>query len=291
MTPLSELYQRLFFPHYIINVFFCLPYFIIRYVPTLKNYLDLSLEPPETKIYFVIGGLIILKFRTLASTEEWLSISFSYLKILTLIMFYLYGKTLWAVLYAIAMGVFFVVFPQPPYQGPTKIFELSDQDLLNIRHNKFHELDENDKKSEKGKGKEQVDQYWIIFFYTTWSKTCEVFEFTVAKTSVKYTSSEVHFGKIALDLYPSVAEEYEISLSPTSLDLPALILLKNGRETGRLPKRVEDEQLGQIKNQRLRNAKVTWDRLGWDRSMKSIVETFKLDTLNKKDILINPAAN
>ncbi|GBB98731.1 hypothetical protein RclHR1_03300011 [Rhizophagus clarus] len=282
MTPLSELYQRLFFPHYIVNFFFCLPYFIIRNVFILKNHLDLSLEPPETKIYLVIGALIILKFRVSASAEEWLSITFSYLKILNIIMFYVFGKTLWAVLYAIAMGVLFVVLPQPRYQGPTKIIELSDQDLFDIKHNKFRKFEEHIT-SEKGKDK-QVDQYWIIFFYTSWSKTCEVFEVTVAKISMKYTTSEVHFGKIDLDLYPNVAEEYEISLSPTSLDLPALILLKNGKESGRLPKRGKDnEQLDQIKNQKLRNVKETWDRLGWDRSMKSIIETFKLDTLNKTE--------
>ncbi|GES77094.1 thioredoxin-related transmembrane protein 2 homolog [Rhizophagus clarus] len=259
MTPLSELYQRLFFPHYIVNFFFCLPYFIIRNVFILKNHLDLSLEPPETKIYLVIGALIILKFRVSASAEEWLSITFSYLKILNIIMFYVFGKTLWAVLYAIAMGVLFVVLPQPRYQGPTKIIELSDQDLFDIKHNKFRKFEE----------------------HITSEK---VFEVTVAKISMKYTTSEVHFGKIDLDLYPNVAEEYEISLSPTSLDLPALILLKNGKESGRLPKRGKDnEQLDQIKNQKLRNVKETWDRLGWDRSMKSIIETFKLDTLNKTE--------
>lgn len=75
-----------------------------------------------------------------------------------------------------------------------------------------------------------------------------------------------------MDLYTNVAEEYEISLSTTSLDLPALILLKNGKENGRLPKRGKDnEQLDQIKNQRLRNVKETWDRLGWDRSMVCII--------------------
>jgi hypothetical protein len=81
------------------------------------------------------------------------------------------------------MIVLFVVLPQPRYQGPTKIIELSEQDLNDIKYNKFHKFEEN-VKSEKGKGK-QVDLYWIIFFYTTWSKTCEVFEYTVAKTSMK----------------------------------------------------------------------------------------------------------
>ncbi|CAB5395664.1 unnamed protein product [Rhizophagus irregularis] len=152
-------------------------------------------------------------------------------------MFYLFGKTLWAVLYAIAMSVLFVVLPQPRYQGPSKIIELSDQDLYDIKHNKFHKLEE-----------------------------------TLKVKKVKANSKSFY-------------EIYNIEcLFCRKSRLPALILLKNGKENGRLPKRGKDnEQLEQIKNQRLRNVKETWDRLGWDRSMKSIIETFKLDTLNKTE--------
>ncbi|CAI2181965.1 16146_t:CDS:2 [Funneliformis geosporum] len=208
-------------------------------------------------------------------------------------MLYLFDKKLWAILYAISWSALFVVLPQPSYQGPTKIIELSEQDLNEIKRggyelHKFKEItdEEHDKikKSENGKGKEQVDQHWIIFFHVTWSPVCRTFESTVAKTSVKYTTTDVHFGKIDLDFYPNLAQEYEISLSPTSLDLPALIYFKNGRENARLPKSFkdgDDVQLDQIKNKTLKSAKVTWDRLGWDRSMKSIITAFKLDTISK----------
>ena len=90
--------------------------------------------------------------------------------------------------------VLFAVLPQPWYQGPTKIIELSEQDLHDIKHGgyKFHKIreitneeHENIKRSEKGKGKEQADQYWVIFFYATWSPACKIFESTVAKTSIK----------------------------------------------------------------------------------------------------------
>jgi len=77
-----------------------------------------------------------------------------------------------------------------------------------------------------------------------------------------------------LDLYPNLAQEYELSLSPMSLDLPALVYLRNGIENGRLPKKVkhdDDAQLDQIKSPTLKNAKATWDRLGWDRSMVCIL--------------------
>ncbi|CAG8458484.1 1020_t:CDS:2 [Acaulospora colombiana] len=183
-------------------------------------------------------------------------------------------------------GALFIVLPQPTYRGSTKIVELTPEDLDNIQGNNFQvpkivEL-EDDEVKDKGKTKE--DRYWVIFFYVTWSNVCRNFESTVAKASLKYTTSNIHFGKIDLETSPKLAEDYNISLSPTSLDLPTLILFKNGKENGRLPQKVRDgtdADLDRIKSQTLRSAKVTWDRLGWDRSMESIVSAFKLDTLHK----------
>ncbi|CAG8550931.1 25528_t:CDS:2 [Racocetra persica] len=109
---------------------------------------------------------------------------------------------------------------------------------------------------------------------------CRNFEPTVAKTSLIYTTPDVCFGKVDLDQYPMLAEEYDISLSPTSLDLPTLILLKNGKEISRLPQRIT-EDLDRIKSKTLRDVKDTWDRLGWDRSMQSIITVFKLESLHK----------
>jgi hypothetical protein len=57
MTPVSELYQRLFLLHYIINVLFCLPFFIIRNVPTLNNLLELSLEVLAESKFFIYTTL------------------------------------------------------------------------------------------------------------------------------------------------------------------------------------------------------------------------------------------
>jgi len=87
-----------------------------------------------------------------------------------------------------------------------------------------------------------------------------------------YTSPALRFGKIDLDLYPSLSTDYSVSLSPTSLDLPTVVLLKNGREIKRLPVKSEEYGTGEgtgerSKNKTLRNVKETWDRLGWDRSL------------------------
>ncbi|RHZ75412.1 hypothetical protein Glove_214g26 [Diversispora epigaea] len=283
-----ELYQRFFAPHYIINFLYVLQFFVIRYVPSLgSHFLDLSLEPPEKTIYIVFLILALIKFKSSSNAEEFLSIFFVYGKFLNLVMFYWYGKTLWIILYALIWGLLFVILPQPSYRGSSKIVELTSDDLHDILHDKVPKIIELDDENnlQKGKAKEKGNaHYWVIFFYATWSAACRNFESTVAKTSLKYSSPNVQFGKIDLDCYEGVSQELDISLSPTSLDLPTLILFKNGKEIGRLPQKNRDgsvEDLDKIKNKTLRNAKVTWDRLGWDRSMKSIISTFKLETLHK----------
>ncbi|CAG8623142.1 6238_t:CDS:2 [Cetraspora pellucida] len=188
-------------------------------------------------------------------------------------MFYLFDKTRWSILYAIIWFVLFTALPQPTYQGRSAIVQLTAEDLRDIQHNNYQvsEITEiaHDKK-DKRKEKADNDQYWVIFFYVPWSNACRNFESTVAKTSLIYTTPEVRFGKVDLEQYPTLAEEYNISLSPTSLDLPTLILLKNCKEISRLPQKIRDgsnEDLNRIKSKTLRDVKVTWDRLGWDRSM------------------------
>ncbi|CAG8717597.1 15500_t:CDS:2 [Gigaspora margarita] len=289
MTPISDLYQRLFLPHYIINFFYTLSFFVARYVSF--RHLDSSSKPTyEMYIYTTLLSLIILKYRSSGSAEEFLSITFVYGKLLNVVMFYLFGKTLWSIIYVIIWVVLFAALPQPTYQGRSEIIGLTTEDLRDIQYNNFKvpKITEITETTHDGKDKKKEttdnDQYWVILFYVLWSNPCRNFESTVAKTSLKYATSNVHFGKIDLEQYPALAEEYNISLSPTSLDLPTLILLKDGKEISRLPQKIRDgsnEDLDKIKSKTLRNAKVTWDRLGWDRSMESIITEFKLESLHK----------
>ncbi|KAG9294274.1 hypothetical protein G9A89_021633 [Geosiphon pyriformis] len=287
MIPFSELKQRLFLRHYVINFFFCLPVFVIRYIPALSSrLLNLSLEPPEFKLYFIVFVLLLLKYRSSTSAEEFLSIFYLYGKILNATLFYMYGKTAYTIIYCVIWGGLFAVLPQPNYHGPTKIIELSGDDLYEMERNEFKnpkiiELsskeisDQNKEKTTDKINETSIDQYWVIFFYATWSPACLNFESTLAKTSLKYTTNDIHFGKINIEQYSKLADEFEISVSPTSLDLPTLILFKNGKEIKRLPQKSGDsqdnEEFEKIKSQTLRTAKATWDRLGWDRSMVSLL--------------------
>ncbi|CAJ0767802.1 8201_t:CDS:2 [Entrophospora sp. SA101] len=192
---LKEFKQRLFLPHYVANLLFILPYLIIRYILPY-DYLDISIELPEKRIYMIFTFLISLKYKTTGSLED------------------------------------------------SKL------------------------RKKKNKIEEENEEYWIIFCYVSWSNVCRNFEPVVAETSLK----NINFAKIDLEKYPAVADEYNISLSPSNFDIPTLLLLKNGDLISRLPQDPDtiinqNDQMKQLKSPLIKNIKVTWDRLGWGRDM------------------------
>ena len=51
----------------------------------------------------------------------------------------------------------------------------------------------------------------------------------------RYTSSTLQFGKVDLGQWPSLALEMKIDTSPSSTQLPTLVLFKGGKAVTRMP--------------------------------------------------------
>ncbi|KAI9234305.1 MAG: hypothetical protein BYD32DRAFT_423855 [Podila humilis] len=196
----------------------------------------------------------------------------------------------------------FIAFPQPSYQGPSNVIWLdasqleylttpgnkapssssstSSTKLRNRKDNaKIVELDENgdeidQDKEELSEGKKtELDpsHYWIIAFNTTWSSPCRHFEAVLARCSITYEKKNVHFAKIDMDLVSEgdqIAEKFKISLAATTLDLPSLILFKDGKALKRLPLKIGTMAAGEVLG-----------KVGWDRSESSVVQSFELAAL------------
>lgn len=79
------------------------------------------------------------------------------------------------------------LFPQPWYQGPSKITELSED--------MFREQVQ--RKKTNGKGKQKPVKYWVVMLYAHWSVACLNFEAVLAKLSLEYTAEHVKFGRLA----------------------------------------------------------------------------------------------
>ncbi|ORX80562.1 hypothetical protein K493DRAFT_412123 [Basidiobolus meristosporus CBS 931.73] len=251
---MSELVQRLFRPHYISNLLLSLAPFVIRLVPALCSALLFS-EPSEAqttteqRIYLGVGFFILLKFRKTGSAEEFLSVGFLYAKVGGLLLLYFYGAWKLILCYLGVWTALFILFPQPSYQGPSKIVELSSEELAQGIEDTL-----------KGDGKELA---WVVLLGVPWSPKCQYFEVPFAKLSLAYTSDGLKFGKIDVEKYPEVAATYDVSTSSTTLELPTVVLIRNGKELGRLPSRSDGKGFSL-----------------WDHTEQSVIDEFQLDQLS-----------
>ncbi|KAI9246613.1 thioredoxin-like protein [Sporodiniella umbellata] len=201
------------------------------------------------------------------SAEELASVVILYTKFFTLCsLFWRYG--FWtASAYTVGWIVFSTLFPQPRYQGPTEVSELN---LTGFQ----------EKVLKKAKIQEIVDDYWVVMLYANWSVSCLNFEAVLAKLSIEY-KGHIHFGKIDIDIYSDLAEEYGVSKDPASFDLPTLLLFHQGKEISRLPQLTVNKQ-GQTTS-KADAAKDTITRLGWNKKPSTIVQAFQLEKIRNEN--------
>ncbi|KAG0055625.1 Thioredoxin- transmembrane protein 2 [Gryganskiella cystojenkinii] len=153
-----------------------------------------------------------------------------------------------------------------------KIVEL-DEDGQPLDQEDHEEQGHDHTQGETDAGLSELDpsHYWIIAFTTTWSSPCRHFEAVLARCSIKNKSKTVHFAKIDMDTVEEgdqIADRFKINLSATTLDLPTLILFKDGKPLKQLPLKLGTKVGGEVLG-----------KVGWDRSESSVETTFELALL------------
>ncbi|KAK9765546.1 Thioredoxin- transmembrane protein 2 [Basidiobolus ranarum] len=251
---MSELAQRLFRVHYLSNLLLSSLPFIVRFTPTLcQRFLfadpDQVQATIEQRIYLGISFFILLKFRKTGSAEEFLSVTFLYAKVGGLLLLYFYGAWKLILFYLGVWTALFVFCPQPSYQGPSNVKELTNAELAQEIENTLKE-----------DGNELA---WVLLLAVSWSPKCQYFEVPYAKLSLAYGSDTLKFGKIDVEKYPEVAATYDVSTSSTTLELPTVVLIRNGKEYARLPSRSEGKTFSL-----------------WEHSEQSVIDEFQLDQLS-----------
>ncbi|ORX57614.1 hypothetical protein DM01DRAFT_1334211 [Hesseltinella vesiculosa] len=203
----------------------------------------------------------------MASTaEELSSVMILYAKVLTTWSLYSHFGLWWAALYLCGWFLLSSVVPQPWYRGPSRVAELTESAFRSkvqqkSSQNKIVEIDPAEPK------------YWVVMLYANWSITCLNFEAVLAHLSLDYTTDQVKFGKIDVDVFSDVAQEFAVSRDPASFDLPTLILFQHGLEIHRLP---------ELSLQQDQQAKDTITRLGWSKSSSTVIRAFQLDKISGK---------
>ncbi|KAG0205971.1 hypothetical protein BGX28_002521 [Mortierella sp. GBA30] len=286
-----SLVKRLLHPHYISNVILAVAYPAVQLI-THPEFLNYSSIAAYSRYLLPALALLSVKVRGSQSAEELVSVVALYVKVYSLYGFWKIANDDRGPSNVICLNASQLKSLTTPKQEPfkgneraedhsevrnrssmAKIVELDDNgepiddEHLNMRKAKEYSQDEMLDEEQQPESQLSHSRYWIIAFSTTWSSPCRHFEAVLARCSIK----NVHFAKIDMDLVPEgdqIAERFRINLAATTIDLPTLILFKDGRALKQLPlklgTRVGGEVLGKV---------------GWDRSESSVLDAFELTKL------------
>merc|ERR1712039_1165471 len=89
-----------------------------------------------------------------------------------------------------------------------------------------------------------------------------------AELSMKYGGKYLKFGKIDVGKHAGIANKYNISIKPTTKQLPTLLLIRNGKEIARMPDFVDARYKDKVKKVPL--------------SFRNIEQTINLKEMMKK---------
>lgn len=123
-----------------------------------------------------------------------------------------------------------MVLPQPFYNGPSKMTYFTPAS--------FHEV------VEKGDGETE----WIIEFFAHWSPQCLALEPVIAELSTTYATQKLHFGKMDVSRWPTMAKKYNIDINGMVDQLPTLVKFSGkGKEVSRIPHISDDGKVAKGK--------------------------------------------
>lgn len=246
-------------PEYL-NLFYIFNILLILVYPFIRNYghtFMLNIRDTwgfkrESQIITGILTIILLKFvRNFYSWKKFIHECFFYSKvgIAFMTLFIDYKLSLW---YMFACIVIWLLFKPPKYSGLTNVIYLPNEDIFN----RLIIKNENRKK----------ENIWFVIFYSNYSDQCFYTEELFAKISIEYSTKNLNFAKIDVDLNEALAKSYGINVDGYKNILPYCILFKNGKDGLRFP--------GFDKNGKIVPAKTYRER--------EMVKIFGLDELKKQ---------
>jgi len=201
-------------PYYLLNIALSTSFLLCKVVPPVCNVVfagKCEIEFRETEIMFVLLMVVMIRSRTTGCSltlVSYVTNSFMYCKVANTFLWYLSYKPYGLIYLSLAM-VQALLLPQPSYSGP--------QDVTYFRDLKGFKEETSLK-----------NVTWLIEFYTPWYPSCVNFASIFAELSALYSLSNLKFGKVDLSRIPELGEEYYISDSSFSKQLPTLIMFKNG---------------------------------------------------------------
>ena len=189
----------------------------------------------EDSIFTILVTIILLRYiRYFSNWDKFLCEIFFYSKFAISILLFLISRKIffW---YILACLVIWLLIKYPRYQGPSNIIEIPNAEILNelmAIHSQSN--DKKTKKSHNHNNTSVSDNFFFLIFYSNYSYDCLYTEEFFANLSIKYYSPNLKFGKMNVDLNENFVENIGINLHK-NVNLPYMIMFKNGKEIERLP--------------------------------------------------------
>ncbi|KAF9287482.1 Thioredoxin- transmembrane protein 2 [Mortierella alpina] len=295
--------KRLLHPHYVANVCLAAAYPAYQLI-THPESLNTSTIAAYLRYLLPAIVLLYIKVKSSQSAEELVSVIALYLKVYSLYGFWtiaedraLFWGSSWSGWWRgpsniISLSPSELEFLTTPVQQSSKGKGRADDisatrnrgataKIVELDNNGNPVVDDSDSTEVKDQFREQLKatsgsdldptHYWVIAFNVTWSSPCRHFEAVLAGCSIKYGKKNVHFGKIDMDLVAEgeqIAQRFKINMASTTLDLPTLILFKDGQALKQLPLKLGTKLGGEVLG-----------KVGWDRSESSVLKAFELTNL------------
>ena len=227
----------------IFSAYFIFNYLLIIIYPILRNsgnkYMlkrkDNWGYQREDSIFTILVTIILLRYiRYFSNWDKFLCEIFFYSKFAISILLFLISRKIffW---YILACLVIWLLIKYPRYQGPSNIIEIPNAEILNdIMAIHSQSNDKKNKKSHSHNNTSVSDNFFFLIFFSNYSYDCLYTEEFFANLSIKYYSPNLKFGKMNVDLNENFVENIGITLHK-NVNLPYMIMFKNGKEIERLP--------------------------------------------------------
>lgn len=174
-----------------------------------------ALDWREVEILMFLSAIVMMKNRRSITIEQHIGNIFMFSKVANLILFFRLDIRL-GLLYLTLCVAFLMTCKPPLYMGPDHITYLNNKTITD-------EIQRDHRVT------------WLVEFFANWSSECQSFAPVYADLSLKYGCAGLKFGKVDVGRYAEICEEYKVSTSPLTKQLPTLILFQGGSEVMRRP--------------------------------------------------------
>ena len=170
----------------------------------------------ERQAFGTLTAALMVKFSRRTSLDGFFSEAFLFTRACLLLLGWMMDVRVFS--WFVALFVLALTFlQQPVYQGLDNITFLTPASFERL--------------VVRGRG------VWMVVFFAPWAPPCVHLEPVVARLSLKYggPASGVRFAKLDLARWPGVGKEHGIVVSPSSGQLPTIVLFEDGEEVARIP--------------------------------------------------------